>query len=79
MPARKVNEVFMERIIITVGSVTYALKLRKLLRAKGIEARQIKYQDPDRGCTHGIEISKANMLDAIVLLKENGMEYNIQK
>lgn len=69
----------MNYITITVGSVTYAIKLKKLLSRGGIESRLVKVEDKNGigGCLHGVTISKPDFLGAVVILKENGLDYSI--
>ena len=68
----------MNKVIIYVGAMTYAIKLRKMLARAGIESRQVKSLEGD-GCTHGVEIMHRDFYGAIVILKDNGMEYTIKE
>ena len=67
----------MNKVIIYVGAMTYAIKLRKMLARAGIESRQVKSLDGD-GCTHGVEIMYRDFYGAIAILRENGMEYRVE-
>lgn len=68
----------MKSIIITFGSVTYAMKAKKILTKAGITSSLIKVGDELlRGCTHGIEISNASFLDAIAALRNAGIDYSV--
>ena len=67
----------MNKVIIYVGALTYAIKLRKMLARAGIESRQVKSLDGD-GCTHGVEIMYRDFYGAIAILRENGMEYRVE-
>ena len=69
----------MNKIIITVGSVTYAIKSRKLLSGIGIPSKLIKVDAllSKNGCTHGLEIPKIHFLDAVMVLKMNGIPYSV--
>ena len=69
----------MRSIILAVGSVTYAIKLRKMLKRSGIESEITKLQisDNSSGCTYGVEISGGDLLSAVVIMKENSIEYSI--
>ena len=68
----------MNKTIITVGSVTYAIKLRKLLAREGIESELVKISANDfGGCTHGVKINKANYFNAVGILREKGIEYSV--
>lgn len=67
----------MKKVIIYVGAMTYALKLRKMLTRAGIESRQVKNLDGE-GCTHGVEIMYPDFYSAIAILKKSGMEYRTE-
>lgn len=69
----------MNKIIVTVGSVTYAIKLRRLLIRDGIEARLVKVDNTAEktGCSHGVEISGDDFYRAVVIMKENQIEYSV--
>ena len=69
----------MKTTTITVGSVTYALKLKKLLRRAGIEATIVKLDNTDQntGCTHGVNIFDSDFYSAVVIMKENNINYSV--
>lgn len=68
----------MNTITITAGSVTYAIKLRKLLARENIESELIKMTDKEKqGCTHGVKINRSDMFRAVVIMREKGIEYSI--
>ena len=67
----------MNKVIIYVGAMTYAIKLSKMLARAGIESRHVKSLDND-GCTHGIEIMYRDFYGAIAILRESGMEYRVE-
>ena len=68
----------MIRVIITFGSVTYALKARKLLSKSGINAKLVKVSaEYTRGCTHGVEIPDDAFFDSINVLKNAGIDYSV--
>ena len=71
----------MNTTTVTVGAVTYAIKLQKLLARAGIRTKMVKVEssDGDGGCTHGVEIYDENWLDAVYLMKENGIDYRIYR
>ena len=69
----------MKSIIVTVGSVTFALKLQKLfLRAK-IRSKLVKVDNTrtENGCTHGLMISESDFYQAVVIMKSNGINYSV--
>ena len=68
----------MKGITINVGSVTYAIKLRKLLTREGIESELIKIADRNKqGCTHGVRIKSSDLFRAVVIMREKGIEYSV--
>ena len=69
----------MNSIIVTVGAVTYAIKLRKMLLRAGIRSKLVKTDGTDGsgGCTHGIKIDERDYYSAIVVMKNSGIEYKI--
>ncbi len=67
----------MNKVVINVGAMTYAIKLRKMLLRAGVESRQVKSLGVE-GCSHGVEIQYHDFYSAIAILKESGIEYSIQ-
>ena len=69
----------MKKIILTVGSVTYAIKARKLLAASGISAELIKVDASlsTSGCNFGIKIPYNRFLDAVNVMKNKGISYSV--
>ena len=71
----------MNKTTIIVGSVTQSIKLRKLLNKERIGARVIKVDNTENkaGCSHGVEISSADFYRAVVIMRENNINYLVQK
>lgn len=69
----------MKQVTVTVGSVTYAIKLKRLLMKEGIRADLVKVDNTDRnsGCSHGVRISERDFLSAVVILRESSIQYSI--
>ena len=69
----------LNNITIIVGSVTYAIKLRKLLTRGGIRSKLVKLDDSknNNGCVYGVEINKADFLGSVVIMNENQIEYSV--
>lgn len=65
--------------IITVSSVTYAVKAKKLLERTGVKASLVKLDSSKNGggCTHGIKIYSSYLYDAIAVLKKMGIDYHV--
>ncbi len=69
----------MKTTVLTVESITYALKARKLLSRDGISAKLIK-ADADlaaQGCTYGIEIPAKDFYSAASILRSAEIYYKI--
>ena len=71
----------MDNTTIAVGSITYAVKARRLLARGGIKAKLIKLSlsETAGGCAHGIVIASSRFFDAVVILKENGIPYSLYR
>ena len=71
----------MNKTTIIVGSVTQAIKLRKLLLKVGIGSRTIKVDNTEngKGCSHGVEILSDDFLKAVVIMRENNINYSVKK
>ncbi len=69
----------MRTITVGVGSVTYAIKARRLIERSGIKTKLIKTASSpnDRGCQYGIVFSENQFYDVIALLRNNGIEYSV--
>lgn len=69
----------MNTTTITVGSVTYAIKVRKILERAGIRSDLIKINASasERGCAYGIKINSAYFYDAVSIMKNNGIQYSV--
>ena len=69
----------MNTTTITVGSVTYAIKVKKLLERAAIRSTLVKVDSSKspKGCTYGININTASFYDAVAILKNTGIEYSV--
>ena len=65
--------------IVTVGTVTYAIKLRKLLLREGIRSKLVKVdaRENKSGCIHGVEVENKDFYHVISILKSNGISYSV--
>ena len=69
----------MSKKLFYIGSVTYAMKGRKLLEAAGIPTK-ILHNPPDkmhRGCGYGLEISDAHLMEAAAIFKSAAIRYEV--
>ena len=68
----------MKKTIITLTSVTYAMKAKKQLSRIGIRSELIKVDSSKskKGCAYGLEIPSDCFYDAIAELRRRGFEYS---
>ena len=71
----------MDSTIITVGSVTYAIKVKKLLERSGIKSKLIKVESSksSKGCTYGVKIPTPLFFDTVALLRNKEIDYSVYK
>ena len=68
----------LKSIIVTVGTVTYAIKLRRLLLRAGIRSKLVKVDSTDSsGCTHGVQIAEGDYYSAVVVMQNGGIQYKV--
>ncbi len=69
----------MNKTIITVSSVTYAMKLKKQLERSGVFSEVIKVDSrrTDKGCTYGVRLDSRYIYDAVNVLKKYGINYSV--
>ena len=67
----------MSKTILKVGSVTYAMKARKILQRKRILSEVVKLNvgDTKRGCSYGIKFGTDKLYAAVLELKNNEINY----
>lgn len=65
----------MKRYVITVGSVTQAIKARDLLRKNGFRARAQKQvgNTEDTGCAYAVILESDNISSATRILTQSGI------
>lgn len=69
----------MKTAFISLGSVTYAVKARRLLMHEGVTSKLVK-QDGTKnseGCIFGIEIKSGDIFAAAEILRSGGMKYTV--
>ena len=71
----------MNKTTIIIGSVTQAIKLKKLLLRAGIDSIVVKVDNNEngKGCSHGVEISSLDFYQAVVVMRENNINYSVKK
>ncbi len=65
----------MEPCVLRIGTVTQAIRARRLLSASGISARLIKNTGGAEGCVYGLEIHPTLFPHALQLLNDNHIAY----
>ncbi len=71
----------MKKEIITVKTITLALKAKKMLVRENIKSRIIKVDSSktEHGCSYGIEFNSADFFTVISILKENEFMYSVYR
>ena len=65
---------------VTVGSVTYAIKVRKILQKMQINSERIKVSSHnEKGCEYGVTFRSEHLYSVIAELRERGISYSIYK
>ena len=69
----------MDKTTITVGSVTNAMKVKRLLQKKKIQSNVVKLDSSktQNGCTHGIEFLSRDFYAVVMELRNSGIEYTV--
>ena len=69
----------MNTVTITVGSVTNAVKAKKILHRIKIQSRLVKLDSmkTQNGCTHGLEIHSSVFYTAVKELIKEGVTYSV--
>ncbi len=69
----------MKTTVLTVGSVTYAIKAKRLLSREGISAKLIKSnaENTAEGCAYGIKFPTKDFYGAVSVLRSAGIYYQI--
>lgn len=67
--------------ILLLRSVTYAMKAKRLLEARGIKAKVVKPtpSSSEHGCAYGVSVTSRFADSALMLLKEHGMTAVIRR
>ncbi len=68
-----------EQVILTVGSMTYAIKAKRILARAGIRIaiKKLDKTETKQGCAYGIEIPKDYLYTAVDRLKEARIPYSV--
>ena len=66
-------------MIISVGTMTHAIKAKKAVQRADIEAKLVKIisEKSEGGCMYGIKLDSRRFYDAVVQLKNEGIDYTV--
>lgn len=69
----------MRNVILTLETVTYSIKSKKLLSNSGIVSKVVKIHpnQNNKSCTYGIEIKHNDFYGAVAILRNNGINYTV--
>lgn len=68
----------MADVKIVIGSITYAMKAKKIVNEYGITASVVKYEGlQHRGCSYGIKIRYEQYMSVVGILSEHGIRHRI--
>ena len=67
--------------ILTLRSVTYAMRAKRLLEAHGIKTRVVKPEpsSSEHGCAYGVSVMSHLADSALILLRENKINAAIRR
>lgn len=63
----------MENRKVLVGSISYAMKAKRLLSKEGITANVIKESDHTEGCSYGLSFAERDSYRVFALLSDAGI------
>ena len=69
----------LNNVTVTVDSVTYAIKLRKLLLRAGIQSKLVKISTTieGQGCKNGLTLDESDFYSAVTIMKNAGISYSL--
>lgn len=68
----------MNYVLISVGTPTYAIKVKRILRGIGINGEIIKRTaEMTRGCSHAVRINGIDLYKAAATLREYNIPYSV--
>ena len=64
--------------ILSLGSVTYAIKAKKILLNKKIHSKLIKIDSSDKngGCIYGLKVAEKDYRETVIELKRSGISFS---
>ena len=66
------RSIYMNRTVIVLSSVTYALKAQKVLMANGVSSllEKLSAEQTKKGCGYGLKIDNRNLDNALAILRK---------
>ena len=71
----------MNKTTVTVGSVTSAIRVKKLLSHINIQSKLVKIDasKTTNGCTHGLEFASTDYYSVVTELQKAGINYTVYR
>ena len=66
----------MNYVLLSVGTPSYAQKVKRLLGSIGIGSEIVKRINKGEGCTHAVQIQERFFYEAAALLREKGIPFS---
>ena len=67
----------MQKRLIKIGSITYALKAKRALSELGIKTKVQKTSSDANGCIYSLEVPEEKLFSAVSELKSLGISYEL--
>ena len=65
----------MQKRLIKIGSITYALKVKRALSDLGIKTKVLKTSSEANGCIYSLEVPDEKLFSVISEIKKLGISY----
>ncbi|MBP5348903.1 MAG: DUF3343 domain-containing protein [Clostridia bacterium] len=64
---------------ILIGSISYAIKAKRLLAREGITANVVKETDKTEGCSNGLSFSERDAYRVTAILSQAGIGFKMRE
>ena len=64
---------------ILIGSISYAIKAKRLLVREGITANVVKETDKTEGCSYGLSFSECDAYRVTAILSQAGIGFKMRE
>lgn len=65
----------MSKIVLNLGSITYATKAKMILAKYSINSKTLKLSNENAGCIHGIEFDSQNKNNVYQILSKHNLPF----